>query len=75
MKKFIIGVLLGIVGLGIFMYLGGSKYVKALGSGTEKAGAKLERYEKQVQETAKDAKQAASKTVEKTKDKVKEYSR
>lgn len=64
MKKFIIGVVLGIIVLVVFLYLGGAKYVKIFGSKTEEAGAKLEKYEKRMKETAKDAGKAIEKTAE-----------
>lgn len=97
MKKFILGFFLGIAVLFAFLYFGGARYVKVFGVKTEEAGEKLEKYEKQikesagttgekvketaksagetVKETARGVRKSAGKAVDRTKEKVKEYSR
>ena len=86
MKKFILGVIIGILALAAFLYFGGPKYLKIFGAKTEEAGERLERYEKGLKHTAEEAKESVGKTVEKTKkvvdktvdkttEKVKEYSK
>ncbi|MBI5587777.1 MAG: YtxH domain-containing protein [Deltaproteobacteria bacterium] len=84
MAKFFFGVLIGIVLLALFFYFGGPGYLKSFGAKTEAAGGRLEKYEKQmkdttkdagksVKETAEDAKKSVNKTYDRTKEKVNEY--
>ncbi|HEY4706067.1 MAG TPA: hypothetical protein VII64_01315 [Thermodesulfobacteriota bacterium] len=70
MKKFLIGVLIGIVALGAFLYFGGPKYLKLIGSKTEEAGERLEKYEKSFKHTAEEAKEAVKETAETVKEKA-----
>lgn len=72
MKKFIIGVVIGVVALAAFLYFGGPKYLKAFGSKTEQAGENLEKYEKELKHTADDAKEAVKDTAESVKETAKD---
>ncbi|MBI5642520.1 MAG: hypothetical protein HY954_03485 [Deltaproteobacteria bacterium] len=80
MKKLLLGFILGIAVLAAFLYFGGAGYLKTFGAKTEEAGAKLEKYEKEIKDTAKEAKEVvedtakgAKKAVDKTTEKVKGY--
>ncbi|OGP15306.1 MAG: hypothetical protein A2054_02015 [Deltaproteobacteria bacterium GWA2_55_10] len=70
MKKFLFGLVIGIVALGAFLYFGGPKYLKLIGSKTEQAGERLEKYERSFKHTADEAKEAASDTAETVKEKA-----
>ena len=72
MKKLILGFIIGVAVLVFFLYLGGSKYVKALGVRTEQAGEKLEGYERKLKRTAREASEVLRDTASDTKDAVKE---
>ncbi len=79
-KKLILGVFIGAVILVLFIIFGGARYVRIFGAKTEEAGRKLEKLEKQVKESAEEARKKAAytaegikETFEKTTDKVKEY--
>ncbi len=67
MSKVLLGIILGIIVLAGFVYFGGAKYLRSLGTKTEEAGVKLEKVEKQLKESAKGAKKSAEKTAEKVK--------
>ncbi len=78
MKRFILGFLIGVAALVLFVYYGGAGYMVDLGSRTERAGKKLQTYERQLKKTVsetqqsiKQTKKEAVKAVEKTKEKVK----
>lgn len=70
MKKFIIGVIIGIVVLAAFLYLGGPKYMKIFGAKTEEAGERLERYEKGLKQTTDEAAEKLKDTAETVKEKA-----
>lgn len=72
MKKVILGFFLGIIALGLFLYFGGGRYVKALGVKTEEAGTRLETYEKKMKETTKDAGSTVKEKTEGAKETVEE---
>ncbi len=70
MKKFLIGLAIGIIALGAFLYFGGPGYLKLIGSKTEQAGERLEKYEKSFKRTADEAKEAVKDTAETVKEKA-----
>lgn len=72
MKRLILGFIIGVAILVFFLYMGGSKYVKELGVRTQKAGEKLEGYEKKLKRTAREATEVVRDTVKDTKDAVEE---
>jgi len=72
MKKLILGFIIGVAILVFFLYMGGSKYVKELGVRTERAGEKLEGYEKKLKKTAREASEVVRETVSDTKEAVEE---
>lgn len=67
MIKIFFGILLGIIVLTGFVYFGGAKYLKSLGAKTEATGEKLEKVEKQLKESTRDAKKSVDMTAEKMK--------
>lgn len=67
MIKVFLGIILGIIVLTGFVYFGGAKYLKSLGTKTEAAGEKLEKVERQLKESTKDAKKSVDRTAEKMK--------
>ncbi len=86
MVKLFFGGLAGMVLLVIFFYSGGPGYMRSFGVGTEAAGERLEKYGEQIKDStkktgkivkkrAKDAKKTVDETFEKTKKKIKEYTR
>ncbi len=75
MKNFILGFLIGVAVLLAFLYLGGPRYLVALGIRAQEAGQKLEHYEKPVKNTVNEAGQSVDKALDKTKMKVREYIR
>lgn len=72
MKKLMLGFIIGVAVLVFFLYMGGSKYVREIGSRTERAGEKLEVYERALKKTAREATEAVRKTVKETRDAVEE---
>lgn len=70
MKKFIIGVVIGILALAAFLYFGGPKYLKMFGAKTEEAGERLEKYEKGFKHTAEEAAETVKETAETVKEKA-----
>lgn len=72
MKKVMLGILIGVFVLILFVYFGGSRYVKSFGTKTEEAGEKLEKIEKEMREKAKGAKKSVEKSFDKTVDTTKE---
>lgn len=86
MIRLFFGGIAGVVLLGLFFYLGGPKYLTALGAKTEQTGEKLEKYEKEIKDSAKKtvktvkkktkaAKETVDETLEKAKDKIDEFLR
>ena len=75
MLKIFFGFCIGVALMVVFLYFGGGTWLRQFGSSTERAGARIEVYEKRLKEKAKGAEQAASETIEKTKEKVGEYAR
>lgn len=53
MKRFLIGVVLGILLLFVFLYFGGPSYLETFGKKTEEAGKNLKKYEQTTRDTAK----------------------
>ena len=51
MKKFLLGIAIGIVLIFIFIYFGGGSTLKSLGERTIELGDKIELYEKSLKET------------------------
>lgn len=70
MKKFILGVVIGIIALAAFLYFGGPKYLKIFGAKTEEAGERLEIYEKKLKHTAEEAAEKVKDTAETVKEKA-----
>lgn len=70
MKKFIFGVLIGVLALAAFLYFGGPRYMRIFGAKTEEAGARLEKYEKGLKETAGEAAEKVKDTAETVKEKA-----
>jgi CHASE3 domain sensor protein len=70
MKKFILGVLIGILALAAFLYFGGPKYLKIFGAKTEEAGERLEKYEKGFKHTADEAAETVKETAQTVKEKA-----
>ena len=70
MKKFILGVIIGVLALAAFLYFGGPKYLKIFGAKTEEAGERLERYEKGLKHTAEEATEKVKATAETVKEKA-----
>lgn len=70
MKKFILGVIIGILALAAFLYFGGPKYLKIFGAKTEEAGERLEKYEKGLKHTAEEATEKVKETAETVKEKA-----
>ena len=70
MKKFILGVIIGILALAAFLYFGGPKYLRIFGAKTEEAGERLERYEKGLKHTAEEATEKVKETAETVKEKA-----
>ena len=70
MLKMLFGIIIGVALMLVFLYLGGGRWLKEFGRSTEKAGARLEVYEKRVQDTANDAGKTAGDTIDKTREKV-----
>ena len=60
--RFLFGLIIGVLALAAFLYFGGPEYLKAFGSKTEQAGTKLEKYEKEIKSTAKEAKEVVGDT-------------
>jgi len=73
MLRIFLGFCMGVVVMLAFLYLGGGKWLREFGSTTERAGARLEVYEKRLKESTKGAEKAAGKTIENTKEKVGQY--
>lgn len=69
MKKVIAGIIIGIVLIIVFLYFGGSRYLKSFGEKTEEAGDKIQKYER----TLKDSVDSAKDSVEKSKERIKKY--
>lgn len=59
MKKFIAGVIIGVVVILAFLYFGGPRYMKVFGAKTEEAGGRLEKYEQGLKKTAETVKEKA----------------
>ena len=53
MTRLLIGIILGILLLFLFLYLGGPSYLESFGKKTEETGKSLKRYEKTTRDTAK----------------------
>lgn len=70
MKKFILGVIIGVLALAAFLYFGGPKYLKIFGAKTEEAGERLEKYEKGLKHTAEEATEKVKETAETVKEKA-----
>lgn len=51
MKKFLLGIAIGIILIFIFIYFGGGSTLKSLGERTIELGDKIELYEKSLKET------------------------
>ena len=68
--RFLFGLIIGVLALAAFLYFGGPEYLKAFGSKTEQAGTKLEKYEKEIKSTAKEAKEVFGDTAETVKEKA-----
>ena len=51
MKKFLLGIVIGIILIFIFIYFGGGSTLKSLGERTIELGEKIELYEKSLKET------------------------
>ena len=51
MKKFLLGIAIGIILIFIFIYFGGGSTLKSLGERTIELGEKIELYEKSLKET------------------------
>ncbi len=68
MKKILLGIILGIIMCVLFLYFGGSEYVKDFGRKSIEVGEELEAYE----ESLKDAADRARETVEEEGEKVRE---
>ena len=73
MRKYLLGVLIGLIVIFAFVFLGGGKYLRIFGAKTEEAGGKIEHVGKEMKEGAETAKKTVEKTVEKTKEKVKKF--
>ncbi|MBI5562378.1 MAG: hypothetical protein HY894_05955 [Deltaproteobacteria bacterium] len=73
MKKIILGFFLGVVILVVFLYFGGARWLRSFASSTERAGERLEQYEKRLHDSTKDAEKAGAAAIEKTKDTVRKY--
>ncbi len=52
MKKFLLGIVIGVVVIVCFIYFGGGNILKALGKKTIEVGEKVEIYEKALKEVA-----------------------
>ena len=70
MIKFILGVLIGILALAAFLYLGGPKYMQIFGAKTEEAGQRLEKYEKGLKHNTEEAAETVKETAETVKEKA-----
>ncbi|HXI10018.1 MAG TPA: hypothetical protein VNK06_04365 [Thermodesulfobacteriota bacterium] len=81
MIRLFFGGVAGVVLLGLFFYLGGPRYLTALGAKTEQTGEKLEKYEKEIKDSAEKtvktvkkktraAKETVDETIEKAKEKI-----
>ncbi|MEE9614895.1 MAG: hypothetical protein V3W31_08120 [Thermodesulfobacteriota bacterium] len=68
MKKILMGIVIGVVLFALFLYFGGSEYVKDFGRKTEESGEKLEVYEKEFRESAEKAKETLVETGEKARE-------
>lgn len=53
MIRFLIGIILGIILLFLFLYLGGPGYLETFGEKTSETGRNLKRYEQPAKDTAK----------------------
>lgn len=73
MLKIFLGFFIGVALMLAFLYFGGGTWLRQFGSSTERAGARIEGYEKSLKESTKGAEKAAGQTYEKTKEKVGEY--
>jgi hypothetical protein len=73
MKNFILGVIIGVVALFVFLSLGGGRYLKTFGAKTEEAGARIERYEKDIKKATRGAEEAIKDTVDAAKKKAAEH--
>ncbi|HBO84446.1 MAG: hypothetical protein A2073_01830 [Deltaproteobacteria bacterium GWC2_42_11] len=70
MKKFILGVIIGIVLLAAFVYFGGGDFLRHAGKEVEKAGGELKQYEYKLKDSAKKAEEGFEKVKEKIKEKT-----
>jgi uncharacterized protein YbjQ (UPF0145 family) len=84
MKKILLGIILGIIMCVLFLYFGGSEYVKDFGQKTVDVGEELEEYEESfkdaadramdtVEEEGEKARETVEEKIDETKEKVKEY--
>lgn len=71
MKRFILGIVIGIILLILFVYFGGADYLKTAGKAVEKAGSELEQYEKKIKELT----PTIEKGIKEVKERVKEKTR
>lgn len=70
MKKFLFGIIIGILALAAFLYFGGPRYMKIFGAKTEEAGERLEKYEKGFKQSADEAAEKVKETAETVKEKA-----
>lgn len=70
MKKFIFGILIGVLALAAFLYFGGPRYLKIFGAKTQETGARLEKYEKGLKHATEEAAETVKDTAETVKEKA-----
>ena len=61
MKKFIVGIIVGILLFAFFVFFGGGDYLKKLAARTDKAGSEVVNYEKQLKKQVQSVRQKAGK--------------
>ena len=72
MKRIALGIIIGIIFFLVFVFAGGSEYLKRFGQKTEEAGEKLEVYEKEFKKGAEEAIEKLEESSERAKEAVKE---
>lgn len=70
MKRFLLGIIIGILALAAFLYFGGPRYLKIFGAKTEEAGERLEKYEKGFKKSADEVAEKVKETAETVKEKA-----
>ncbi len=72
MKKFILGVIVGLALFAFFIFFGGGDYLKKLAVKTDKAGDKIVNYEDEFKRKVKEVKKKGTEVKEKVEAKAKE---